>query len=208
MYFNTSSFQNKRITVCKLTAIVMLAISLTACGFNQEEDSGDLGQSSAQEVVVIDEPLGPIEIDGLEIQLPCAYADLTIYPTQDESWWLPPEESNYADGMYDQMIEFKVNEESNQLYTLWSAYHDDESYQSGTIYSIMQSENGTSLTYCGEDFVCGETTQEELVEKFGTRYTLSATGAYIYTYQDGNIVAVFLDDTLDFIMIRSTVSYE
>lgn len=198
--------------ILNFPTIALLTVCLTACAFNSgnhnsnSENVGETQQSA--ESSVIDEPLGPIEIDGLEIQLPCAYADLTIYPTQDESWWLPPEESNYADGMYDQMIEFKVNEESNQLYTLWSAYHDDESYQSGTIYSIMQSENGTSLMYCGEDFVCGETTQEELVEKLGTRYTLSATGAYIYTYQDSNIVAVFLDDTLDFIMICSTVSYE
>ncbi len=198
--------------VLKFSTIALLTVCLTACAtdsYNSDSNSDNVSepQQSAQSNV-IEESLGTIEIDGMEFRLPCSYAALTIYPTQDEAEWFPPEESNYADGMYEQMISFRVNKDSNHSYSLRCAYPDGESYKSGTIYSVLHNVDGATLTYYGEEFVCGETTKEELVGKLGTQYTLSTTGAYIYTYQDGNVVAVFLDDTLTFITVTAVEGTE
>lgn len=57
---------------------------------------------------MIDESLGTIIIEGMEIQLPCAYVDLAIHSVSDESKWIAPQESKFVDGMYDQQIAFKV----------------------------------------------------------------------------------------------------
>ncbi len=199
--------------VLKFSTIALLTVCLTACAtdsYNSDSNSDNVSepQQSAQSNV-IEESLGTIEIDGIEFQLPCKYTDLAIQPAYDESKWLPPQESEFVDGMYDQQIGFKVNEESNQLYTLWSTYPDGESYQNGTVYSVLHSEEGVSLTYNDQVFVCGETTAEELTAKLGTQYTANDSGSIQnYTYKDGVVTAYFRDDKLNFLMIRSTAGDE
>lgn len=164
------------------------------------ESQSDTQQSD--EINVIDEPLGTVTIEGMEIQLPCAYSDLQIYPAYDESKWIAPQESHYNADMYDQQICFKVSESSENLYYLFSAYPEGSDYQNGTVYSISLME-GSALTYKDEVFVCGETTEEEVEEKLGTQCLQNGVLRNYY-YEDG-FVSVFINDgILVDMMINST----
>ncbi|MBQ7131064.1 MAG: hypothetical protein IJO29_00690 [Oscillospiraceae bacterium] len=209
----------------KIQPIIAVAASVVLCVgvlifITMRKDKDDLTENSSAssisesksdtqqsgEINVIDEPLGTVTIEGMEIQLPCAYSDLQIYPAYDESKWVAPQESHYNIDMYDQQICFKVSETSENLYYLFSAYPEGSDYQNGTVYSISLME-GSALTYKDEVFVCGETTEEEVEEKLGTQCLQNGVIRNYY-YEDG-FVSVFINDgILVDMMINSTSELE
>ena len=199
--------------ILRFFSAVLLTTGFIACASGCESSDSDSSfhiemQQSAQESV-IEETISTVEIEGLEIKLPCAYTDLTIYPVYDESKWFAPQESHYAAEMLDQQISFKVNEKSDYSYTLYCAFPEDGDYRSGIIYSLAFSDESNSLIYKGEQYICGETTEQEIENRLGSNFDRSESGLLRnYTYKDGVVRIFITDGKLTDMIIRSTTSIE